>query len=301
MLLEKNDAEEYGTDSVNQDPEAYGSRFDDVVTSRNDLEGDSDFAKALDREAKSISHAEDVSPVETVKRIVCFIDLLGTSNLMRSITERTTSDSKEDAFGVRKSDAEAVYEIVCGVKRCFDDFVAHLKAFNEDVSSMIISDSYVVSVPDDDDSEMFMRLINGISQFQKSCLLQYKQPTRGGIARGQMVAKDDDPNVIIGEALIFAHDLESKIAEYPRVIFNVDFKDDLEGKTSFPISKDKDKMWYVSYLVGTTDEELNQVIGVINEQRLMLDPHKNLREIQKWNWLETHVEQVRNKKCVCCQ
>ena len=131
--------------------------------------------------------------------------------------------------------------------------------------------------------------------------MDFKELARGGIARGKMVVGG---KMMIGAAFVDAHLLEAHIASYPRVVINSDI-DIKEMPKNAPISHDKDGMYYISYLSGLDERELEEARSIIESKKHeheKSDPIK-LHERQKWEWAQTYVDQViaGNEYCCACK
>ena len=236
--------------------------------------------EALKAAVESVKEVEKADLVSAEDRIVAFVDLLGTKSLMQRVKD--------------KDQARETYNTLTAIGQLFEECVKTDLAKVPDKMWRIISDSYVVSVPNDPES--FYALIVSIAKFQRGCLLDFKELARGGIAQGKMVVGG---KMMIGTAFVDAHLLEAHIASYPRVVINSDI-DIKEIPQSAPISHDKDGMYYISYLSGSEEKELNKARLIIESKKQEKDEPTKLHERQKWEWAQTYVDQVINGNEYCC-
>jgi hypothetical protein len=267
MLTRQNDIPEGLVSALEKNPKVLG-----VSTALTD-----EILKAAVESVKEVPKADLVSAED---RIVAFVDLLGTKSLMQRVKD--------------KEQAQETYNTLTAIGQLFEDCVEADLANVPDKMCRIISDSYVISVPNDPES--FYALIVSIAKFQRGCLLGYKELARGGVAQGKMMVGG---KMMIGTAFVDAHLLEAHIASYPRVVINSDI-DITKMLRSAPISLDKDGMYYVSYLSGSEVTELKKARSIIESKKQEKSDPKNLHERQKWEWVQTYVDQVLNGNEYCC-
>ena len=267
MLTRQDDIPEGLVSALEKNPKVLG-----VSTALTD-----EILKAAVESVKEVPKADLVSAED---RIVAFVDLLGTKSLMQRVKD--------------KEQAQETYNTLTAIGQLFEDCVEADLANVPDKMCRIISDSYVISVPNDPES--FYALIVSIARFQRGCLLGYKELARGGVAQGKMVVGG---KMMIGTAFVDAHLLEARIASYPRVVINSDI-DITKMLQSAPISLDKDGMYYVSYLSGSEVTELKKARSIIESKKQEKSDLKNLHERQKWEWAQTYVDQVLNGNEYCC-
>lgn len=239
--------------------------------------------ETLKAAVESVGKVEKADLVSAEDRIVAFVDLLGTKSLMQRVKDQ--------------DQARETYNTLTAIGQLFEECVASDLAKVTDKMSRIISDSYVISVPNDPES--FYALIVSIAKFQRGCLLDFKELARGGIARGKMVVGG---KMMIGAAFVDAHLLEAHIASYPRVVINSDI-DIKEMPKNAPISHDKDGMYYISYLSGLDERELEEARSIIESKKQEKSDPTKLHERQKWEWAQTYVDQViaGNEYCCACK
>lgn len=131
-----------------------------------------------------------------LEKIVAFIDILGFKNLVQD-------EAKCEDIGV-------ILKLPYLIRT--DDIAKRLKI--KGVMMTSISDSIVFSIETKERGAM-NKIVKLLSVFMQVLLFQYGLLLRGGIAVGKLY---HDREVVYGPALIKAYDLESKFAEYPRII-----------------------------------------------------------------------------------
>ena len=226
----------------------------------------------------AVASARPMELVSADDRIVSFVDLLGTRSLMKQVEDQ--------------SQAQGTYDKFTSIGILFEKCAKECQENVDGTKYVIISDSYVISVPNKPGA--FDALISSIVKFQRDCLLKFKELVRGGVAVGKMVV-GENVDMMIGKALVEAHGLEKDIASYPRVVINCDININ-EMSHSAPISHDKDGMYYVSFLSGLDKKELDKARSIIVDKK----KDQRLHERQKLEWVQTYIDQVMNKNECCC-
>ena len=221
--------------------------------------------EVLDAAVKAKKVIEKVELVSADDRIVSFVDLLGTKSLMQQVGNQAQA---QETYNTLSSIGELF-------KKCVKDWLQDVP----DKECHIISDSYVVSVPDD--PEAFVALIRSIADFQRRCLLDFNELSRGGVAKGKMVV---GTKMMIGKAFVEAHLLEKHIASYPRVVINSDINM-TEVRREVPISHDKDGMNYVSFLSGLDIKDLQTAYSIVQRKKQEKSDSTELHKRQKWEWI----------------
>lgn len=153
---------------------------------------------------------------EYQKAIVTFIDILGFSNMVHS--EECHSIYEKIALLNKFNNGRQLEEGGC--KECyegrnkpssfnFSDSIVRVRPIYEDHENDVLN----VYLGDELADEI---LDMGYMQIE---LLKYNILLRGGISIGDIYFNDDE-NIIFGNALIRAHDLESKVARFSRIILD---------------------------------------------------------------------------------
>ena len=157
-------------------------------------------------------------------RVVAFIDILGFSHLIGGIGEDPALHAK--------------------VKHALTWFnfmrESSLRAFTAQstLEFAVFSDSVVISAEVHE-----LRSIIWSSLHLQAELLGIGVLLRGGIAKGRLVHTG---NLIYGEGMLRAHELESRVAVYPRVIIEDDLVASLSDKyRSTFLRQDSDAMWFI--------------------------------------------------------
>jgi hypothetical protein len=222
-------------------------------------------------------------PFQPIEAIVAFIDVLGTSALMRSITA---------------SNAKEIGDKIIGIKDLFACKFGILQQQIPKSKLMVISDSFVISTPKEADA--FSSLIKMLAECQHDCLLNHSEILRGAVATGSIIGGVNDPNVIIGPAFIKAHELETKNAIFPRIVIDRAILSDnaicpLDAK--LPLALDKDGLKYIDF-TATMDVDLKGIKEKISAGSLQAGG--DIKKLQKWHWLKTFLEQKTNSCLDCC-
>lgn len=193
---------------------------------------------------------------EYKEKIVAFVDILGMSEYMRNI-DKTTSDAREKYDNIN-STSEIFYSIFKNDKR---------------FSRMVISDSFVISTYIDYLSD----LIENLSLLQLRFIEETRFFLRGAIAYDNVI-DNIEKNKIIGPAFVLAHDLESKIVVYPRIIID----DSIILNKSLKLREDADNFKFIDFLSNITNDDCEIIDKII----LKWDSEKigNKAIIQKRNW-----------------
>ena len=174
-------------------------------------------------------------------RIVCFIDILGFSGIIKG----TTSDDKEKALNTLVN----VCEALSFLRKCLDSISIH------DIKTTQFSDSIVISFPWNKDNWHMLAVFKTIKHIQIVLLYRYNLLLRGGIVIGDVIHTDE---LIVGPAMINAYALESKCANSPRivldpkVVFRFNILKNNAKKANFTeseriIHKDLDDTSYIDY------------------------------------------------------
>jgi hypothetical protein len=166
-------------------------------------------------------------------RIVCFIDILGFSNMINK-----TRGSFEGANSVLSNIVEALNYIHESINRLKTELTtsACISQF---------SDSVVISIPNTTE-ENKVEFFKHLKEVQVYVLEKYKILMRGGIVRGKII---HNQSLLIGPAMIDAYTLESKCAMSPRIVIDpkvtYPYRTETFGMT---IKKDSEDLYYIDYL-----------------------------------------------------
>ncbi|MBI3479721.1 MAG: hypothetical protein HY016_05100 [Nitrosomonadales bacterium] len=185
------------------------------------------------------------------EHIVAFIDILG----FKEIVSRSEKDDKQlqqileclefikghevsDKWGLQYIEIEESAQKK-GVQRF---------KIGDDVQCTCFSDSIAVSVPVSDNSvnEVVSTLVANLA-YMGARLLTEGVLIRGGVTVGNIIHQNG--GVIIGQALIDAHELEKTLAMYPRIILS----NELIGRLNYPINFKSESYPYHQYLTRFKD------------------------------------------------
>ncbi|MHC6203251.1 hypothetical protein ACYULU_08655 [Breznakiellaceae bacterium SP9] len=221
---------------------------------------------------------------QQIEAIVAFIDVLGTSALMNSIKSAN-------------ADVTEITETILGIKKLFQVKCEGLKAQIPKINWMFISDSFVISVPKE--TEAFFYLVKLLAECQYECLVNHSQILRGAISVGPIIGGDFEENIIIGPAFIDAHSLEGQVAIFPRIVVDNRIDKSLyPQKEKLPIVLDKDGVQYIDFM-ASTEADMNRVTE--KAQAGCSEVGDDMKKLQKWNWLQTFLEQKKNGRLYCCK
>ena len=182
------------------------------------------------------------------KRIVCFIDILGFSGIIKS----TTSEDKDKAQKTLTNVCEALFFL----QECLDTISIH------NIVTTQFSDSIVISFPWNKDDWHMLAVFKTIKHIQITLLYKYDLLLRGGIVIGDVIHTD---KLVVGPAMINAYALESKCANSPRIVldpkvvfrFNILKNNAKKGhftESDKIIHKDLDDTSYIDYFNVDEDE-----------------------------------------------
>lgn len=146
-------------------------------------------------------------PYKYADRIIAFIDILGFSEKIK-ITDN--KDKPEEAREMLTNLSSAVRFFQKKIKEAIEDILLPAGT----IASMF-SDTIVVSIPKDE-SGGALYLFELLKELQINLLFK-NILLRGGIVHGKLIHTEQ---LIIGPALVSAHDLESKSALYPRIVID---------------------------------------------------------------------------------
>lgn len=138
------------------------------------------------------------------RKIVCFIDILGFSNIIK----RTTKTSDSINFELQN-----IHDALKFIHSHFSEVGADL---GDIIQVSQFSDSIVVSFSANKYEEMIV-LFKNFKYVQARLLSDYKILMRGGIVIGDVL---HNQSLLLGPAMIDAHTLESKCAMSPRIVID---------------------------------------------------------------------------------
>lgn len=148
--------------------------------------------------------------VETEPRFVCFIDILGFSDLINEYDSNISSTILQD---IQESFAQAKTFLFANKGNKPDEVTRNLEY-------QTFSDNICISIPYFDNETDYISNFNIIATYVRALqfvLMEKGFFTRGGISTGSYYS---DNNLIFSKGLVNAYFLESKKAIYPRVVID---------------------------------------------------------------------------------
>ena len=129
-----------------------------------------------------------------------------------------------------------------------------------------------------------------MASIQFHALFQFDFWLRGGVTIGELFIDD---TVVWGPGLVEAYNIESKVANYPRVIVSKDVLfayNNCERKSlnlyAF-IKEDIDGLWYIDYYIAAPNIRLIPQIAEILAEKAKDFLDKDDKTKQKYNWVIT--------------
>lgn len=143
--------------------------------------------------------SEDVNGKQSFNHVVAFIDILGSSQILKSDDEKAISDYLLGIDGLYLSSLNNVSD---GIKMFSDNILIYSEsATEEDVQSVISS----------------------VAHIQWSVMKEFNLFIRGGVVIGRLdKIPEEGSDYIVGKAIVEAHEIESTVAIYPRVVVSKD-------------------------------------------------------------------------------
>lgn len=178
--------------------------------------------------------------VKYERRILCFIDILGFSNIIKKTMKEGDEAQKE---------LDNMCNALDLLRQCCEKMRQYKFSTNQ------FSDSIVISFPWKKDDWELIAVFKSIKLIQVTLLYRYNLLLRGGIVIGDILHTD---KILIGPAMIDAYALESKCANSPRIVldpkvvsafnkFNNKAKQNGINDNNFIIHKDLDDTSYIDY------------------------------------------------------
>lgn len=226
------------------------------------------------------------------RRIVCFIDILGFSNLVKGTVNS----------GIRgKSDLRHI----CGALNMLDDFRLTLseKMKAKDVRTTQFSDSVVISFPWIEEDNSIVAAFLWIKYYQVSLIMEHGVLLRGGITIGDIIHNE---KMIVGPAMIDAYALESKKALNPRIIIDSQVvpifekaygrcRKNIKNIDTTLINIDDDNMFYIDYF-NFSERDRTGICFYLNDYlrqlKMLVVEHKDncdVRIREKYLWMNNKI------------
>ena len=173
------------------------------------------------------------------KRIVCFIDILGFSNIIKRTIRKTSSEDT------------TLFNIVQAIQFIHTHFEGIEMDYEGTIQLSQFSDSIVISFTTENSYEKMTTIFKNLKYVQVQLLKEYGILLRGGVVIGDVIHND---SLLLGPAMIDAYMLESKCAMSPRIVIDpkviyrykkiaVNNPKDKEPS----VNKDLDDTYYIDY------------------------------------------------------
>jgi hypothetical protein len=195
---------------------------------------------------------------------ICYIDVLGYKQLLHERGEMSFLKTIDKVFN-------QINEL----------FISGSGSFRDNCYIKVFSDNIVIAIDYSLGMNELIVFSSYIAIFQRVLLLEHNIFIRGAITEGNLYINE---KYVYGSGLIRAHELESEIAIYPRII--LDTKSNIEATP--PFETDFDGLSFINYLLP----EL--LISVASYESAMslhkkaieagLKKYKQDRIIQKYMW-----------------
>jgi hypothetical protein len=207
--------------------------------------------------------------------LVAFIDVLGQRDKFRGLRLPTNADEKALVAGVLADTAGYVLRLRNLFKSQFETFesgLTHPTLTKQMVRPKFVgfSDSFVMSVPLRNNNGDLIPVTTVYSTMSAASIvmlssLAWKHALRGGVDVG--LATEIGPDEIYGTALERAYNLESKEAEYPRILIG----NSLWGYLNAASTEFKKHQIGMSKALAAITEKLIGFIGVDSDGKRILD------------------------------
>jgi hypothetical protein len=185
------------------------------------------------------------------QRILCFLDVLGFAEQVR----RTVRDDGSDDES-RIDQIAGVFATIRGIL----DIDRPADRNRKEVTQF--SDSIVISFPVDEESGVFYALLEIL--WVQISLVHRQMLCRGAVVVGRVI---HTPHLLFGPAIVDAYTLESRAANYPRVILDESIIElgaaaharhhlaEHERESILQlVTKDGDGMYYIDYITAAQSE-----------------------------------------------
>ena len=234
------------------------------------------------------------------RRIVCFIDILGFSKLVKGTVNN-------DIGGKEK-----LINICCALDRIDGYLCTMNKEISlNDIQTTQFSDSVVISFSLDETSNEILSVFTWIKYMQVFMIKEYNVLLRGGIVIGDVIHNE---KMVVGPAMIDAYTLEAKHAIYPRIIIDSPvtllfektldrYRGDSRYYDTTLIRKDLDGISYIDYFIFPDIKEFLSspfMNDYLNQLQLLIDMNinnENKRIREKYLWISDKIRTSNIIKC----
>lgn len=160
---------------------------------------------------------------------VCYIDILGFKKLVKNAQDRFSIKKIYDGLYFKGSPFWGDY----------DSSVTKVSEFSDHITI-----SFLHCCP-----ERIYEILGVVLN-----LTDYGMMCRGAISHGHVCHNE---NVLFGPALIEAYDLESNVANFPRIIISDDVYKKLDAASSSFFRQDFDGIWYLDYFYQVSNAKFS--------------------------------------------
>lgn len=224
---------------------------------------------------------------KTSEYVVAFIDILGATNAIKNNESISLS---------------MIHQIYDRAIESFDPMNTRKDFFRPEIK--IFSDNIVVAVPYDDthtleNAFLAVCIMSSVIQID---FLANGWLTRGGITEGNFFIDD---TMVWGKALVNAHQLESEIACFPRVIIDLALEEKLDLNKRVFQDEDyrfirflkccDDGFFCVDFLKGGPRKTISRCLQRYQNEhpieKQLQDYKANTKICQKWLWIDSYMKQ----------
>lgn len=218
------------------------------------------------------------------ERWVAFIDILGFKEHVKDATD---------------TDFQDLLSIIHKARYACDQWGEAWRAVHHvnTLEATAFSDNIVISIGQEENARTL--LLQMVEMFARD-FLESGYMIRGAVTRGRLHHSE---GVVVGEGLVKAYELESKVANYPRVIIDPsvlgDLKAGLDPRGNIKLTQDFDGLCFVDYLHGEPDSKWKGLPAI--RERLsqqLLHPNIGVRAKIRWmvNLLNQRAESIGMEK-----
>lgn len=226
----------------------------------------------------------DIDQLFYEERVVAFVDILGFRSLVANLPKDPSLHKHlHGALSTIKS---------------MKSFAGDSRTAQKELEASVFSDSIVISGAP---SELFTVIWTCVGL--QTQLLAFDVLTRGGISRGLTYHKED---LLYGDGMIKAYDLESKAAVYPRVVVDPILVSELsEIHRIMLLNRDTDGLWHtdpfsIGVLPGGSEELIedgwdpHHVFLTSFSKRVVkeIGSAKDAGILAKWGWMKTKLDEA---------
>ncbi len=181
-------------------------------------------------------HNQTLDKVKSPRMTLCIVsmlDILGTSNILCS------------------KDNEKINEYIVNLENLYDEIFEKM-----DINFSTFSDNIFVHTSSCS-GEQFSEFILRLASVQLIAIIEYNLLLRGGISEGGLYHphKGAPYDFIIGDAVVLAHKLESKVALYPRIVINPEVFEKYKESFDLKFISMDGNLPFINYLAAASSEE----------------------------------------------